>query len=273
MFIQLNHLILKILLNLIFFILFGFSLFAQNSQDKLNEAQIKNQEAQSNYYNKQAENSGSLLIAYSAPITTIVGILIAVLTISLQNRNTRRLEEIKWDKTRKDEMEKWNRTKDDELEKWKRIKNDEANIESMREVRLAAADLIKKVAIAAQSMTWVLWIAQNDTNNFSPDFISEHDEKMKHIYAELAASQAFLASLDKDLYIKTKPLVTDIYSLDHKLAERAKIIYGLKKSGNTENYHAKVKDLGALWLQVYQFSKGIPDRFADMLDMQTDRET
>ena len=186
--------------------------------EQVKEAQVINEEAQANYYDKQAENSGSFWIAYSAPITTVIGVLIAVLTISLQSRNAGKLEEQKreraredekdkWEQTRKDELEKWNRTREDELEKWNRLREDEKEKryqtrkdEISRETRQAAADLIKKIAIAAHSMTWVLWVAGNDLEHFSRRLVKEHDERMNASYADLVAAQVGLAPLNKTLY-------------------------------------------------------------------------
>jgi len=128
--------------------------------------------------------------------------------------------------------------------------------------------LIKNVAVAAQSMTWVLYIAKNDTKNFTYKWVESHDKRMKTLYSELAAAQAVLASFDKTLYEKTKILVSRVYSFDAQLAGKAKVINDSERESHPDLFMQKVEDLGTLWERVYKFSKEIPDEFANMLDIQ-----
>lgn len=264
--------------------------------EQIKEAQVLNQEAQANYYNNQASNTSSFLIAYSAPITALVGVLVAVLTLSLQSRNAAKLEEKKWERTRIDDLEKWkrlqddekakreqarnddldkwDRTRQDELDKWNRLREDEKERrqqirkdELSKETRQAAADLIRKIAVAAHSMTWVLWVAKFDPNHFSRQLVYEHDDIMKTLYADIAAAQVVLASLDGELYNKTKEIVNDIYEFDGKLALRAKFIEDKEKISNSSNFNEKVRELGDLWAKIALYSEQLPDKFANMLDI------
>ena len=302
--VKFNKTIQNIFFCVIIFIVFVPFLQAQNSpqDEQIKEAQIKNQEAQANYYNKQAENAGSLLIAYSAPITTIVGILIAVITVSLSSRNARKLEtekaertrdderqkwerarnedKEKWEQTRKDELEKWDRTRKDELEKWNRLREDEKEKrhqarkdEVSREARLAAADLMKKVAVAAHSMTWASWVARNDVEHFTVKLIREHDKIMKSLYSELVAAQVVLASFNKPLYQKTRGMVDSIYYYDEQFAFLGKVIDEAEKGSNYDSFCEKVKKLGEFWDEIYEFSIKLPNQFADLLDVKEDSQT
>ncbi|MGC2239083.1 MAG: hypothetical protein WA584_23210 [Pyrinomonadaceae bacterium] len=227
-----------------------------------------NQEAQAKYYDKQTDNLGNFWIIYASPITTVVGVLIAILTLTLQNRNARKLEAEKWEETRKDDLEKWNRTRKDDLGKWYQTKRDEND----RNARLAAADLLKNIAIAAHSMTWALWVADNDVEHFNIKLVRKHDELMKNLYADLVASQAILASYDKNLYQKTRRMVNSIYSYDEQFANAAKVIDEAERGSDFSSYAKKVKNLGKLWKQLYEFSQYLPNEFGDMFAVKSDSQ-
>lgn len=264
-FAQFCRTIQKFILSIIIFILLGMSLAAQTPKDEeLKEAQKLNQEAQAKYYAKLAEvNAWS-----STLVTTLFSVIVVLASVALQNVFLAIIEKRKWERTQADELTKWQRLRDDEADK----RHQEAKAEIRRESRQAAGDVIRKVSEAAQSMIWFLYIADNNAENFSYKLVAEHDERMKNLYAELAASQAVLASYDKTLYLKTKRLVTLIYSFDDQIAEKAKIINDAEKKKNPGQYIEKVKDLGTLWKRVYDFSREIPGEFADILDIQPNKQ-
>jgi hypothetical protein len=260
-FTRFRQIIIKSVFGLTIFISFAMSLSAQTPKDEeLKEAQRQNQEAQAKYYAKLAEND----VWSSTLVTTLFSVVVVLVSVALQNVFLAYIEKKKWERTQADELKKWERLRDDEADK----RHQEAKAEIRREARQAAGDVIRKISAATQSMIWVLWIAGYDVEHFSMKLIEEHDERMMKIYAELAASQTILASFNKNLYLKTKPLVTDIYSLDERLADKAKLIDESEKETKPAEYKKKVKDLGQVWKQIYDFSRDIPDKFADMLDVQ-----
>lgn len=237
-------------------------------EDRVKEAQIINQEAQANYYIKQSENSGSFWIAYSAHITTVVGILIALLTLTIQGRNARRLESEKWEQARKDDLTKWERVRDDEKERRKQAQKDE----NAREARLAAAELLRKIAAAAQSITWIARIALNHTEDFSTELVKEHDELMRGLHTEIVATQIILASYDKPLYLKTQKMVGLILYYDARFADLVKDIDDEEKTNDLDNYKQKVARIGELWREIFDFGRSLPIIFANMVNIPADRE-
>lgn len=226
------------------------------TEQQLIDAQIRNQEAQAEYYRRQSNPASSMLSAMSGVLGTLLGALIAFLGLRFQASHQSVLEDRRWQRARDDEHAKWERAQGEEEAKRRQTQEDERK----KETRLAAADLSKKIAIAAHSMTWVLWIAKHDPKHLTRDIIDEHDQKMNVLYSDLVAAQVVVAALDQSLYEKTLPLVNLTYEYDGLISLFARDL------NNAEN----VRELGDLWSRVYQFSKKVPDKFLGMLELKSE---
>jgi hypothetical protein len=256
-------------------------------QEQLLRAQIDNQQAQTRYYERQF--SQSLVAGVQSLLGALLGASIAFLGLWLQGRRQERLERDRWSESRKDDLgrwnrdreverEKWNRDRDADREKWSRERDAEllrwghareeerlrwerAKIEErLKETRLSVAELVKKITAAAHSMTWILWIARFDPNNFNIGHARDHDKNMNKLYTELVGAQAVVAALDETLYRGTVPIVERVYFYDALIGRI------VARSGLSDR--KDVQDLGDLWEQVYKFSNGIPDEIATVMKLR-----
>jgi hypothetical protein len=204
------------------------------AQERLVEARIQNQEAQALHYRTLAaarpSNLSPTIPGLLGFLGVVVGAVISFLGLRLQARNQERLE-----------GERWRRSADDEHRKRQQARADQYRLET----RLAAADLAKKIAAAAQSMTWVTWIARHDAEHFSHVLVKEHDERMVGLYGELVAAQVLLAALEPPLFHRMRPLVKTVYDLDARIALEAKT--------------SDIANLGTLWLETYRFEQTLPE--------------
>jgi hypothetical protein len=199
-----------------------------SAQERLTEAQTRNQEAQARYYEGMSESWNSLFPAVPGMVGVIIGAAMSFLGLRHQAKNQEKLEDLKLRRAHADERR--------------------------REIQLAAADLSKRIAMAAHSMTWVTWIAKHDPEHFSPDLVDQHDRRMDALYSELVSAQVVVAALSSDLYQKTLSLVKSVYWLDAKIAEHA-----IHLPGN-------VRSLGDLWSQAKQFEDEVPKAFLGLLE-------
>lgn len=121
-------------------------------QNQLVKEQIESQRAQAAYYRKQTENklgSDYIVTMLTNAAGTFMGAALALSGVLWTNRRNKRMEDVRWERSRNDEL--------------------------LKQVRLAAADLAKRVAAGAQATTWLLWIAKYEPENLTEKEISAFD--------------------------------------------------------------------------------------------------
>src|SRR5262245_15820676 len=98
--------------------------------------------------------------------TALVGILVALIGLVagllggyLTARQQARLEERKWRVARQDELEK--------------------------EIRLAAAEVTRKVVSAVQAISWLAWKAKYQPDQIDNDDITAYDKKISELFSEI----------------------------------------------------------------------------------------
>jgi hypothetical protein len=126
--------------------------------------------------------------------------------------------------------------------------------------KLAASALVSKTAQGIHYVTWVLWIARFTPELFNESLLKDHDKKMDTLYSEIVAAQVVLAAYDKKLYKRTKVIVDKLYGLDGIMGGIAAGLY--KPSERPQS----IEDLGNLWLQSYEYLKGLPALFSSKLE-------
>jgi hypothetical protein len=227
---------------LFFALFFGFITFEtancqiNASLDSLNKvyinAQTRNQLSQAEYYTKQSHSINSQwLTLFGALGGSIIGLFGALMIAKVNKKG----ENQKFDKQLQEEKTK--------------------------NLRIAASDLMKKTAEGFHSLTWVLWIAKNTPNEFTPKIIEDHDKKMNKIYSEIAGAQVVLSAYNKKIYQDTEPIVRHLYHCDGELGRTA---YGLKTQSTVS---ATITQLGSMWQDIYNYSLDIPKKFADSMQV------
>ena len=134
--------------------------------------------------------------------------------------------------------------------------------EHSKATRIAAAELIKKVAQGFHSLTWILWIAKNTPSLFEVKYVADHDRLMNKLYSEIAGAQVMLAAYSKKIYETTEETVNRLYWYDAKVASVAQELY------NSNTKDKAIKELGELWERVYDFALGIPKELSSKLESQ-----
>lgn len=207
-------------------------------QNQLVREQIESQRAQAAYYRKQTENklgSDYIVTMLTNAAGTFIGAALALTGVLWTNSRQKRIEDVRWERSRKDEL--------------------------LKQVRLAAADLAKRVAAGAQAMTWLLWIAKYEPANLTEKDIATYDREMKSLYSDLVGAEVVLAALDKHLFSKMKPLVNDLYKLDQGIAEHTRQFRATKDAPDKNIETAK--RLGDLYLAAYKLQTTIPTSVLD----------
>jgi len=207
-------------------------------QSQLVREQIESQRAQAAYYRKQTENklgSDYIVTMLTNAAGTFIGAALALTGVLWTNNRQKRIEDVRWERSRKDEL--------------------------LKQVRLAVADLAKRVAAGAQAMTWLLWISKYEPANLTEKDISAYDREMKSLYSDLVGAEVVLAALDKNLFAKMKPLVNDLYKLDQGIAEHTRQFRATKEAPDKNLETAK--RLGELYLAAYKLQTTIPTAVLD----------
>jgi hypothetical protein len=203
-------------------------------QNQLIKEQIESQRAQAAYYKKQIENKSwrdYVIAILTNAAGTLIGAALAFTGVLWANRRQARLEDVKWERSKKDEL--------------------------LKNVRLAAAELSKKIATGAQAMTWLLWVAKYEPASLNERELSSYDREMKSLYSELVGAEVVLAALDKNLYAKLKPLVNDLHKLDQKIAEHVQQLRNVREV--PDQFLEAAKHLGDLYPIAYGLSTKIPE--------------
>jgi|HubBroStandDraft_3_1064219.scaffolds.fasta_scaffold12831_3 hypothetical protein len=176
-------------------------------QDALVEAQIKNQESQAKYYQTLAASKSDSLSPILPGLLGVLGVVIGAamsfLGLKHQAKNQERLE-----------LGRWQRDAERQDLDRQQARSDQHRLE----VRQAVADLAKRLAFAAQSLSWITWVARDDPEHFSRDLVEKHDHRINSLFADMVAAQVLLAALDPTYFHKTIPLARAVYDLDSRIA-------------------------------------------------------
>ncbi len=208
-------------------------------QNALLNAQVRQLDAQAAYYRTQSDAWHIVISALSSALGALLGALIAFLSLRAQAKFQARREDERLEQAKIEEREKWER--------------DQATARA-REVRSATAELAKIIAMAANSMTWMLWIARHDKKRFLPKYIDEHDQYIKSLYSNIVAAQVALAAVDQQIYSESLQLVYKLYNID---AEIALCATRLPES---------IDELGNLWERSRIFEDEIPIVFSRIVN-------
>lgn len=163
-------------------------------------------------------DSQSTVAIMGALVGAFTGILIALLT--------------NWQQSRV-EYQKWLRTKEDEQQRWMQAREDEV----VKDLRLAIAELTKKLAIGAHTMGWLTWKAKYDSANLTEEDIVDYNKKMQALFIEIVGARILVAALDKDIHTQMKPIIERLYILDGEIASKS----ALFKSSPQESIMALAK--------------------------------
>lgn len=178
---------------------------------ELLEAQIENQRAQAQYYQKQvsepsdgwwdSSSSGTILGAVAA----IVGGLISTW--------------LQWRHERK--------------------------VGSKREIQLALADLTRGLARGIHAIAWCTWKAEYEPAQLGAKDFAAYDREIKGLFPAIVGAKVLLAACDQKAHGELEPIVKRLYKLDRKLASA-----GLSfRAGDDEDiaqiksYYKELKDL------------------------------
>ncbi len=102
-----------------------------------------------------------------------------------------------------------------EYQKWHRARLDDLN----KEIRLAVAELARKLAITTHSMNWLTWRAEKQAAEFSLEHLEAYDREMHQNLPEIASAFIVLSALSESAAGLMNPLVQEVYNLDVDLAK------------------------------------------------------
>src|ERR1051326_1558955 len=101
-----------------------------------------------------------------------------------------------------------------ERAKWLRSRNDERE----KQLRIAVAELTRKLAVGTHQIAWLTWKARNAPAELTEEDISIYNGEMKALLPDIVASRVVVDALDKSIHAKVTPLVEILYALDAQVA-------------------------------------------------------
>ncbi len=125
-------------------------------------------------------------------VGTAIGALVGLAGGFLTSRQQSKLEYLKWVRTKEDEYEK--------------------------EVRLAVAELTKKLAAGTQAISWFTSKAQIEPANLSEHDLLAYDKTIQTLYLDIVSARIVVAALNKEIHAQMTPLAGKLYSLDIRIA-------------------------------------------------------
>lgn len=116
-----------------------------------------------------------------------------------------------------------------EYKKWRLARQDAQS----GQLRNAVAELVKKIAIGNQAISWLTWTATYESASFTENNLAAYDKRMNDLFPEIVSSRVILAALSGELHRRLSPLVTALYHLDVKVAEAGKLFKASDPQGLT----------------------------------------
>lgn len=89
--------------------------------------------------------------------------------------------------------------------------------EEARNIRIAVAEVAKRIAAGVHSMCWLCWAAKNNPNSFDESNLINYDQEMHQVLTNLVGDRVILAALDKNTHSHLSPLADKLYSLDAEI--------------------------------------------------------
>ena len=201
-------------------------------QRELVKAQIENQRTQAAYYSSEVKGKG-IGNVLSNVIGSVIGAFIALAGVLLSSVRQSRLESEKWARTRQEKI--------------------------TNEIRLAVAQLTRKLSIATQAMQWTTWSPQNDPDNATQESLTEYDERMKVLWPDIVSASINIATLNISIYHQIMPLIHKVSNLDKQMFFASRQF--------KENREEGIKALAACRNQVIAFNTEYVNAIADILNL------
>ncbi len=90
--------------------------------------------------------------------------------------------------------------------------------ESHRNVRLAVAEVSKRLAAATHSICWATWPAKDHPKSFE-SLVDKYDGEIHLLFSDLVAARVVLAALSPAVHDQMSPLIDQLYGLDVNMGE------------------------------------------------------
>jgi len=107
-----------------------------------------------------------------------------------------------------------------EYQKWQRTREDD----TVKEISLAIAELMKKMATAAQYISWFTWEADYRPDRITKDTVDNYDLEMRGLFPEIDSALIVVSALSGKAYERLSPLVKKIYDLDLEVSRDTRMI-------------------------------------------------
>lgn len=105
-----------------------------------------------------------------------------------------------------------------ERDKWLRARKDEHD----KNIRLAVAELTKKLAAGTQEISWLTWKAKHTPDALTATDIANYNNKMAVLFPDIVSARVIVDAIDKSIHARLTPLINKLYSLDENIALAAK---------------------------------------------------
>ena len=137
--------------------------------------------------------------------------------------------------------------------RWEKARQDEAT----KNLRVALADYSRELATGAQKATWLLWIAENASSEFSEKNLTTYDDEMRVILPRFFTARVLVAAYDMATYEKMEHLSKRLYKLDNDIAIAGRTFRNSRAQG--------LEELGRLYRDVQQFRESFPADLAKLM--------
>jgi hypothetical protein len=103
--------------------------------------------------------------------------------------------------------------------------------ESLRSIRLAVAELAKRLAAANHCICWVCWTAQHAPENFNAAGLDKYEGEIHLLLSEIVGARVVLSALSKSVHDQISPLINKLYQLDAEMGNAKRICLKTPEEG------------------------------------------
>jgi hypothetical protein len=142
-----------------------------------------------------------------------------------------------------------------EREKWMQAREDETK----RQLRVALADFAREMATGAQSVVWLLWIAENNPRDFGDKHVADYLEEMRATLPRHFGALMLVAAYDRAAYEKLRASSDALNQFHIRIAGAIKTYRGSRESG--------LKDLQAIARDVTKWRRALSEELVQAISL------
>lgn len=145
-----------------------------------------------------------------------------------------------------------------ERDRWLRVRKDQAN----KDLRVAVADLARRLAAGVHSIEWLTWPAKNQPDKLTAEQLDakvrSYNQEVHGLFSELTGCLVVIAAHDRQVYEQMRALVQAFSDLDAGVAMAA--------SRRHQSYSESIQALAGYHAEAGRYTNRLQEAVANVVE-------